>query len=67
MTYTCFPLIWYQAGDDSIGEGNVHGTILNAITPENVKVVTLNCVVHISPCDNKSASHWIMFDYFFHV
>ena len=21
----------------------------------------------ISPCDNKSASHWIMFDYFFHV
>jgi hypothetical protein len=20
----------------------------------------------ISPCDNKSASHWIMFDYFFH-
>jgi hypothetical protein len=26
-------LIWYQAGDDSIGEGNVHGTILNAITP----------------------------------
>jgi hypothetical protein len=25
-------LIWYQAGDDSIGEGNVHGTILNAIT-----------------------------------
>jgi hypothetical protein len=23
--------------------------------------------VYISPCDNKSASHWIMFDYFFHV
>ena len=22
---------------------------------------------YISPCDNKSASHWIMFDYFFHV
>ena len=20
----------------------------------------------VSPCDNKSASHWIMFDYFFH-
>ena len=22
---------------------------------------------NISPCDNKSASHWIMLDYFFHV
>ena len=23
--------------------------------------------LNVSPCDNKSASHWIMFDYFFHV
>ena len=52
MTYTCFPLIWYQAGDDSIGEGNVHGTILNAITPVKKKHFILEYTVCGWECAN---------------
>ena len=52
---------------------------LNVIkTPPFFVIFNVRCVLktaldmhkgktNISPCDNKSASHWIMLDYFFHV
>jgi hypothetical protein len=50
------------------GEGNMnkysHFLYPHAI---NVLLYRMKPRKHISSSDNKSVSHWIMFDYFFHV
>ena len=44
--------------------------IFGIITVRNISHQSFNAIIfNVSPwpCDNKSASRWIMFDYFFHV